>query len=220
MVDAVTPAEQPRRRGRPTTPLLSQEKITQAAVELINLRGYAALTMSALARRLEVAPSALYNHVKSKRQLLLWIQDHVNMEIDCSDFGVRPWDVALESWARSYRDAYARHSPLVPVIAVTPIAGSPHTVAMYERVAAGLRAGGWPDDQVMDVVVAVESFVLGSALDVTAPDDIFDVPSDQAPVLAEVVGARVGRDAARAAFDLGLATVLAGLRDRLKALGG
>jgi AcrR family transcriptional regulator len=199
---------------------LSQEKITAAAVELIEARGYTALTMAALARQLGVAPSALYNHVESKRQLLLWLQDHVNKEIDCSGFGDRPWDVALESWAHSYREAYARHSLLVPVIAVTPIAGSPHTVAMYETVAAGLRAGGWPDDQVMDVVVAIESFVLGSALDAAAPDDIFDVPGDQAPVLAEVVGARVGRDAARAAFDLGLATVLAGLRERLKALSG
>jgi AcrR family transcriptional regulator len=216
----VTSSEQPRRRGRPTAPLLSQQKITRAAVELIELRGYTALTMAALARQLGVAPSALYNHVSSRRQLLLWLQDHVNQEIDCSDFGVRPWDVALESWAHSYRDAYARHSMLVPVIAVTPIAGSPHTVAMYEKVAAGLRDGGWPDDQVMDVVVAVESFVLGSALDAAAPDDIFDVPSAQAPVLAEVVGARVGRDAARAAFDLGLATVLAGLRDRLRTLTG
>jgi AcrR family transcriptional regulator len=216
----MTSSDQPRRRGRPAAPLLSQEKITGAAVELIELRGYPALTMAALARQLGVAPSALYNHVSSKRELLLWLQDHVNKEIDCSDFGVRPWDVALESWARSYRDADARHSLLVPVIAVTPIAGSPHTVAMYERVAAGLRADGWPDEQVMDVVVAVESFVLGSALDSAAPDDIFDVPDDQAPVLAEVVAARAGagRDAARAAFDLGLATVLAGLRDRLHAL--
>ncbi|MEU3555856.1 TetR/AcrR family transcriptional regulator [Streptomyces fragilis] len=214
----MTSSEQPRRRGRPTAPLLSQEKITSAAVELIELRGYSALTMAALARQLGVAPSALYNHVSNKHQLLRWIQDHVNREIDCSDFEVRPWDAALEAWAHSYRDAYARHSLLVPVIAVTPIAGSPHTVAMYEKVAAGLRAGGWPDDQVMDVVVAVESFVLGSALDAAAPDDIFDVPADQAPVLARVVGARVGRDAARAAFDLGLATVLAGLRDRLRAL--
>jgi AcrR family transcriptional regulator len=216
----VTPSEQPRRRGRPTAPLLSQEKITRAAVELIELRGYTALTMAALARQLGVAPSALYNHVNNKRQLLLWIQDHVNQEIDCSDFAVRPWDAALESWAHSYRDAYARHSLLVPVIAVTPVAGSPATVAMYEQVATGLRAGGWPDDQVMDVVVAIESFVLGSALDAAAPDDIFDVPAGQAPVLAEVVGARVGRDAARAAFDLGLATVLAGLRERLRALVG
>ncbi|MER5478510.1 TetR/AcrR family transcriptional regulator [Streptomyces sp. NPDC002734] len=216
----MTSSDQPRRRGRPTAPLLSQEKITGAAVELIELRGYTALTMAALARQLGVAPSALYNHVSNKRQLLLWIQDHVNREIDCSAFEVRPWDAALEAWAHSYLDAYARHATLVPVIAVTPVAGSPHTVAMYEKVAAGLRAGGWPDDQIMDVVVAVESFVLGSALDAAAPDDIFDVPAGQAPVLAQVVGARVGRDAARAAFDLGLATVLAGLRDRLRALAG
>lgn len=205
-----------RRRGRPSVPLLSPAKITEAAVALIGARGYPALTMAALARELRVAPSALYNHVASKGELLRWIQDHVNEGIDASAFGVEPWDAALETWARSYRDAYARHAPLVPVIAVAPIAGAPHTVAMYERVAAGLRDGGWPATEALDVVVAVESFVLGSALDATAPREIFDVPDDgAAPVLAGLLGARVGRDNAAAAFEAGLAALLDGLRARL-----
>ncbi|ROS75595.1 TetR/AcrR family transcriptional regulator C-terminal domain-containing protein [Cellulomonas sp. PhB143] len=208
-----------RGRGRPSAPLLSREKITAAAVALIRSRGYPALTMAALARDLRVAPSALYNHVSSKRELLRWIQDHVNGGIDDSAFGAERWDVALERWARSYRETYARHAPLVPVMAVTPIAGSPHTVAMYERVAAGLCAGGWPDDDVLDVVVVVESFVLGSALDATAPPEIFEVPDDGAePVLGRLALAREGRDNADAAFETGLAVLLAGLRSRLEGL--
>ena len=48
-----------RRAGRPVKRILSQERIITAALEVIRGGGYAALTMSALARRLEVAPSAL-----------------------------------------------------------------------------------------------------------------------------------------------------------------
>lgn len=216
----MTTPERARRRGRPSAPLLSQQKITQAAVGIIRTRGYPALTMAALAAQLRVAPSALYNHVSSKRELLRWIQDLVNESIDCSAFGVEPWDVALERWARSYRDAYVRHAALVPVMAVTPIAGSPHTVAMYERVAAGLRDGGWPADRVLDAIVVLESFVLGSAMDATAPADIFDVADGDAPTLAELVPARHGADHAAEAFELGLAALLDGLRARLAAGGG
>ena len=214
------PPDRPRRRGRSATPVLSREKITTAAMSLIEVRGYRSLTMAALARELRVSPSALYNHVRAKRDLLRWLQDHVNEGVDCSAFASQPWDLALERWARSYRDAYARHAPLVPVIAVAPVAGAPHTIAMYEQVAAGLRAGGWPAEAVVDVIVAVESFVLGSALDATAPADIFDVGEEapQAPVFAAAVAARGGEDAALAAFDVGLAALLDGLRARLAAL--
>lgn len=212
--------QSPRGRGRPSAPVLSAEKITAAAMTLIEARGYGALTMTALARELRVAPSALYNHVTAKQDLLRWIQDNLNERIDCSGFGAEPWDVAVERWARSYRDTYAQHAPLVPVIAVAPITGAPHTVEMYEQVAAGLRAGGWPDALIADVIVAVESFVLGSAMDATSPADIFEVAdlAPAAPAFTTALAARRGDDPAGAAFDLGLTALIGGLRARLSAL--
>ncbi|WP_432524170.1 TetR/AcrR family transcriptional regulator [Kineococcus sp. SYSU DK006] len=213
---------QRRPRGRPSQPVLTAERITEAAVRLVEARGHDALTVAALARELGVAPSALYNHVSTKNEVLRRVQDHVNREVDCSAFGRLPWDEALAAWARSYREVYARHVPLVPVIAVTPVRGAPHTLAMYERVAAGLRAGGWPEHLLVDAVVAVESFVLGSALDTQAPPDIFE-PGEHAgsaPTFAAAVRARGGGDAAGAAFELGLGALVAGLRAVLAAADG
>ncbi|NAZ88715.1 TetR/AcrR family transcriptional regulator [Kineococcus indalonis] len=209
---------QRRPRGRPSEPVLSAERITGAAVRLVTSRGHGALTMAALARELGVAPSALYNHVATKQDVLRRVQDHVNREVDCSAFATLPWDRALTAWARSYREVYARHVPLVPVIAVTPVRGAPHTLAMYERVAAGLRAGGWPAHLVLDAVVAVESFVLGSALDTQAPPDIFEPGAEAADgsALAAAVRARAGADPALAAFELGLAALVEGLRAALR----
>nr|WP_281372937.1 TetR/AcrR family transcriptional regulator C-terminal domain-containing protein [Kineococcus aurantiacus] len=140
------------------------------------------------------------------------VQDDVNRRIDCSGFDGPPWDEALARWAWSYRDAYARHPALVPIIAVTPVSSAPHTVAMYERVSAGLLAGGWPAHLVTNVVVAVESFVLGSALDTQSPEDIFDPGELDAPTVRTANAARPGGDTARAAFDLGLEALLTGLR--------
>ncbi|WP_136611868.1 TetR/AcrR family transcriptional regulator [Sinomonas albida] len=211
----------PRRRGRPTHPVLSRAKITTAALAVIGKSGYDGLTMAALARELKTAPSALYNHVASKDEVLNWVQDDVNDTIDTSGFGREPWDVAVTRWAYSYREAFARHSPLIPVIAVLPITGAPHSLAMYERVAEALRAGGWPEDMVVDAIVAVESFVLGSAMDVAAPEWIFDVGDqrDLAPTFADAVSARRGRGrtAADDAFALGLNALVAGLRGTLAA---
>ncbi|TRW46159.1 TetR/AcrR family transcriptional regulator [Georgenia yuyongxinii] len=185
---------------------------------LIEARGYGALTMAALARELRVSPSALYNHVTAKQDLLRWIQDHLNQRIDCSAFATEPWDVAVERWARSYRDTYAQHAPLVPVIAVAPIAGAAHTVEMYEQVAAGLREGGWPDPLIAEAIVAVESFVLGSAMDATSPPDVFEVGdlAVTAPIFTTAVKARRGDDPAGSAFELGLTALVEGLRARLR----
>lgn len=210
-----TPRPRPRRpRGRPSNPVLTVEGITAAAVRLLEERGQDGLTMAALARSLDVAPSALYNHVTDKQDVLRAVQDHVNAGIDRTAFDHLPWDAALAAWARSYRDAYARHPALVPVMAVTPVRSAPHTVAMYERVCAGLLAAGWPEHRVTNVVVAVESFVLGSALDTRAPADIFD-PGDlagSAPAFGAANRARPAGDTALAAFEVGLEALLTGLR--------
>ncbi len=212
----------PRRgRGRPSSPVLTADGITTEAVALLEERGQDGLTMAALARRLGVAPSALYNHVATKQDVLRAVQDDVNRGIDCSGFGRLPWDEALAGWARSYRDAYERHPALVPVMAVTPVRSAPHTVEMYERVSSGLLAAGWPAHLVTNVVVAVESFVLGSALDTQAPADIFD-PGDlaaSAPGVTTANAARPEGDTARAAFELGLTALLAGLRGLLSEPG-
>lgn len=220
-----------RGRGRPRTPVLTRRRITNAAMDLIQTSGYRSLTMSALAGQLGVSASALYNHVGSKRDIMILVQDRVNEEIDCSGFGVQQWDAALETWARSYRKVYSRNIPLIPVIAVLPIANSPHTLVMYEKVTAGLVEAGWPESWVVNAVTAVESLVFGSAYDATAPDDIFDPGEldDLAPVFSAAVARRnvvlVGEEdgeeissGADAAFDLGLRCLIAGFREELRAL--
>ena len=220
-----------RRRGRPRSPVLTQRKIASAALSLIQDRGYRGLTMSALAQRLGVSASALYNHVGSKRDIMILVQDRVNREIDCSAFGTEDWDVALARWARSYRDVYARNIPLIPVMAVLPVANSPHTLEMYEKVAAGLTGAGWPEAWVVNTVTAVESLVFGAAYDATAPESIFDPGdlSELAPVFSAAVSRRdqlvrdddaapQARSRADAAFETGLESLLTGFRLRLAKL--
>lgn len=213
------PTSSARRRGRPTTAVLSSKRITRAATKIIQTRGVKALTMSVLAADLGVSVSALYNHTPSKHHVLLGVQDALNAEIDCTGFGVLPWDQAITRWARSYRAVYARNVDLIPVMAVLPVADAPHTLGMYESVAAGLIEAGFAPGQVVNMIVGVESLLFGSAYDATAPAGLFDPGklADLAPTFTGVVDARTTDPAegAEQAFDLALTALLTGFRSLL-----
>lgn len=202
----------PRRSGRPSGAVLTRESIGQAALDLIDAHGFEAMTMKALATELGVAASALYNHVESKAELLLPIQERLMGEVDSSAFQRLPLQRAMAAWARSYRDVFAAHPHVITGIARLPVAGSPQTLAHYEAVAAALAQAGLPQTRIVSVIVAFESFIFGSALDVTAPEDIFDSGEGSAdhPVFAAAVAARAALPAHPAddAFDLGLDALL------------
>ena len=85
---------------------------------------------------------------------------------------------ALEVWARSYRDVFARHYPLVEVIASTPVSGAPRAVKMYEKLAEVLAFAGVESAQILPRIIMLESFIYGSAFDANAPQEIFEVPED------------------------------------------
>ncbi|AFR26986.1 MULTISPECIES: TetR/AcrR family transcriptional regulator [Micrococcaceae] len=204
-----------RRAGRPTAAILGQDGITTAALELISSKGYDGLTMAALARSLGVAPSALYNHVASKDDVLLLVEDHLAAMVDVSAFGVEAWDVAVRRWAWSYRDVFSEHTPLIPVIAVLPVANAPKTLAMYEAVTAGFRDAGFPEEKIISAIVALEAFVFGAAYDVTAPEDIFDAGSlaEQVPNFTAAVDRLAAEKHTRptdVAFSLGLEALITG----------
>jgi hypothetical protein len=163
-----------------------------------------------------VAPSALYNHVASKRDVLLLVEDHLTALVDVSAFGSEPWAEAVRQWAWSYRDVFSQHTPLIPVIAVLPVTDAPQTLAMYETVSAGFVRAGFPQERIVSSIVALESFIFGSAYDVTAPADIFDSGSmaESTPNFTGAVQSLAEQGHARpadVAFSLGLEALISGL---------
>lgn len=204
----------PRAKGRPSKSLVDRQKLSAAALEIVATDGYDKLTMTAVARHLGVATSALYNHIQGKQGLLALVEDAVMAQVDTAaleDYlaaadadetgdaaaesaaagSAADISAALKGWARSYRAVLAAHRPLIEHIAVMPIYGTRETVEMYDLLVRCLGRAGVDESAVMDVIVAFESFIFGSAFDVTAPADIFAVPSDAADV--EATGAEAGR---------------------------
>jgi len=200
-----------RRAGRPAKPLLNRELIADAALDLVTADGTDGLTMKSLAGRLGVSVSSLYNHIAGKADLLTSVQDAVMSRVDASAFdsvvdGPGAADTlaeALRTWSRSYRQVFADYPSLVPLIATMPVSGAPATRRMYDAVSAGLLAAGVPSAQVVPVIVAFESFLYGSAMDVHAPAGIFysrpgeqDAPSFRAVVESFTAQVDAGEDAA------------------------
>ncbi|MFB7109808.1 TetR/AcrR family transcriptional regulator [Streptomyces sp. NPDC056190] len=199
--------------------------IVRGALDLIDEVGAEGFSIALLARRLRVRPSSLYNHVKGKDDILAGVRELVADPIDAKVFDILPWDEALVSWARLYRAAFAAHPQTISLLATMPVSGAHRTLRMYESVVGGLERGGWPTASVIPVMVGVESFILGSALDLVAPAAMFDpgpdspqVPRFTAAVHArDEVSAARGRPAADLAFEVALAALVDGLRARLAA---
>jgi AcrR family transcriptional regulator len=209
-----------RRAGRPATPILDRDTIARGALELIDEVGPEGLSLAALAEHLGVRPSSFYNHVTGKDDILAGVRELISDSIPAQMFAELPWDQALASWARGYRLAFAAHPKAIPLLATTEVAGAKRTFQSLEQVITGLERGGWPKDIVISVMVAVESFILGSALDLVAPPSNFDPGPfrDEVPAFTESVAARdkaaadQGRPPADLAFEVGLAALIDGLR--------
>lgn len=179
--------------------------------------------MAALAGELGVKPPALYHYVKNKQALLVGMREVVSDSIDTSGFGVEPWAVAVDRWARSYRRAFSSHPNAIALLATEPITGATRTLQMYERVIQGFLGAGWPASRVMGDLVALESLILGAALDAVAPEDMFD-PGEAAgevPGLVGVLACRAvsGGSRADASFEVGLEVMIEGLARRRGLLG-
>lgn len=199
---------------------LKREQLVSAALDLVDEAGGAALTMRSLAARVDRQVSSLYNHVGSRADLIEAVRARIVEGIDVSAFEARPWDAALEAWARSYLTAFAAHPNVIPLLATTPIRDR-STLEMYETVVGSLLAGGWPLRDAVAVMRTVEAHVLGSALDIVAPGDLLA----QASVPDELVALRSALDpehadasGAERAFRLGLEALMHGLRVRHPAL--
>lgn len=209
-----------RKAGRPNKSVLSRELILAAALEVLERMGPDDFTMAALAADLGVKTPALYHHVGGKKDVLAGMREVISDRIDTSAFGARPWPEAVSRWARSYRAAFAAHPYAIALLATLPVTGAHRTLSMYEAVARGFRDGGWPEQLVVNNIVALENFILGSALDAVAPADMLE-PGDfagEVPVFNAALRARDRTNSfaptADQAFELGLEAIVSGMDAR------
>ncbi|MEU8542864.1 TetR/AcrR family transcriptional regulator [Streptomyces sp. NPDC048717] len=152
--------------ARPRKPLLSRDLIVEAAGALVDTEGLAALSTRRLAAELGVSGPSLYNHFRTKDEILDAVADTVSAKVDLSMFAPddpRDWRTALHDWALSYRAALARHPHLVPLLAQGP-GRRPAGLKVADTVFGAMVRAGWPAAQATYIGALMRYFVTGSAL--------------------------------------------------------
>jgi AcrR family transcriptional regulator len=195
--------------GRPRTPLLDRERITTTALELVDEQGD--FSVPQIAKRLGAQTGSVYHHVDGRDGIVELLRERVASAIDPGTLDVTPWDTALEAWARSYRAAFAAHPRAIPMLMTSPVR-APRVLEQYERAVTLLVDAGFAAAEVMLLLIALENLVLGSALDLAAPETMWELTEEvPTPKLAQALAA-VGEGRADRAFEVGLAGYLSHAR--------
>ncbi|MEU9254708.1 TetR/AcrR family transcriptional regulator C-terminal domain-containing protein [Streptomyces sp. NPDC048270] len=209
--------------ARPRKPLLSRARIVEAAGALVDAEGLEAVSTRRLAAALGVSGPSLYNHFRTKDEILDAVADAVSARVDLSMFeaGRPDWRGALHAWAHSYRDALSDHPNIVPVLARGP-GRRPAGLRLADAVFGAMTEAGWPPAQATRIGALMRYFILGSAMasfargfvdDETAYDPADYPHLGQAHLLAEHQ-----HEVDEGAFETGLAALLDGLALQYEAL--
>ena len=188
-------------RGR-----LSRDQILDAALRLADEEGLPALSMRAVAQRLEVTPMALYRHVGDKDGLLDALVERLltdaagepELRGDAEGpTGGPDWADLLAERAAAIR-ATARRHPAAFGLLLSRRAGTPSALQSRDRVLAALAAAGVPADDVPRLERVLSTFVIGFAAseangrfaDLERADADFDYALG---LLARLIDAAAGR---------------------------
>jgi AcrR family transcriptional regulator len=194
---------------RPEVPL-DRQRIARVALELLDEGGAEALTVRRVAARLGVQSPSLYNHVRSKDELLDAVTEIVGRDVDVACLDDPDWRRGLTRFARSYRAAFRAHPRALALIALRTV-NTDAALTVYDAALAALLRAGWSPRKALELLGAVDYLVLGSALlPFTAG---FDRPAEayaaSYPSLSRALTTSPSPDALdESAFERGLADLL------------
>ncbi|WP_427015435.1 TetR/AcrR family transcriptional regulator C-terminal domain-containing protein [Pseudarthrobacter sp. P1] len=194
--------------ARPLSPKLSPDLIANAALDLVDLRGE--FTIPELAKKLNVSPSSLYNHVAGKDDIIELMRGAAVAAITLPGPGL-DWVAAVRDIAVKYRNSYARHPRLIPLLTAYAVRDET-TIRMYNVLAELFTGAGFSPRRVLEAITVLDSYVLGSALDVAAPQNVWDPGELAADALRDALADSLGRpERADDAFSFGLDLIVNGL---------
>ena len=200
--------------ARPLVPLISIDALVSAALELVDEAGD--FSLPKLAKRIGVSQSSIYNHVSGREEILELMRGRIISESTYELDVQQDWEAALRAIVRSYRDAFARHPRLAPLLVLQTVQDH-QVLGLYEDLALALEAAGFHGRDVLSAISTIDSFALGFALDLAAPDVVWAPPQQGFPALScALANAGPADERGEAAFEFGLEILMAGLHSRLR----
>jgi len=173
---------------------LSHERIVEAAIELADAEGIAAVTMSRVASALGFTTMALYRYVTSKDDLLELMLEATAGEVVAgtdralddgrSGVGEADWRAELRSFATQLRGVYLDHPWLGDVQASSALLLTPNNLAIADLAMRSMRGLPVSAQDKTGVLLLITNYVRASSLlerDVRANDQ------DQTSIAAELI---------------------------------
>lgn len=146
---------------------ITRERIVEAALHVLDDGGIDAVTLRAVAARLDVRAPALYWHVKDKQQLLDEMGTEIQRRVQHALEQVNPedpWTRQLGSYAAALRQEYRAHRDGARVFSGTRLT-DPAVLRAQEPWLQRWTAQGATLVEVMDAVEIVTSFVVGFVIE-------------------------------------------------------
>ncbi len=137
---------------------LSIERIVDAAIEIADAEGIAAVSMSRVASALGFTTMSLYRYVTSKDDLVLLMQEGASRPAQPDASVERDWRAGVTAWALGMRATYREHPWLVDI----PVSGAPMTPNSLQIVDWFLHeVGGLPlsDGEKMSALLLLTAYI-------------------------------------------------------------
>ena len=149
-----------RRAGR--KPRVSREQVLDAAMEIADEGGLAAVTMASVGARLGVEAMSLYRHIGNKEEMLDGLVDRVFAELEVPA-DATDWRDALRRRAVSAHVALGRHPWAIGLMESRAQPG-PATLGHHEAMLGHLFRAGFDGHGATRVYNLLDSYIYGSAL--------------------------------------------------------
>jgi AcrR family transcriptional regulator len=144
------------------TAQIGRAAILEAALNIADDQGLDAVTMHAVARRLQVTPMALYRHVASKAALLDGLVEALLTEFPLPAREL-PWDERLTALASGIRATARRHPGVFPLLLSRPTV-TQTALHVGDIIYAALRQAGVAEPDVARTERLLSTAVLGFAV--------------------------------------------------------
>jgi AcrR family transcriptional regulator len=210
---------------------LTRELVLRAALKIIDERGIETLSMRLLGSRLGVEAMSLYNHVKSKDEILDGVLDLVLEEIVIPAVDAN-WRSAMHERAVSAWIAFRRH-PWASALVDSRLSSGPARLRYFDTMIGTLHRAGFTFELTARALSVLDCYVYGfgrQQLNMSSAGEKDDkkraeafrdiIPGESFPYLAQMAewAAKTGYDEG-ADFEFGLTLILDGL-ERLLIAGG
>ena len=138
---------------------LSRERIIDASIELLDLKGEEGLTFRALSERLTTGPGAIYWHIANKNDLLAAACDAMVSRTINETIVVTTPEATIRAVALGLFDIIDEHPWVGSALTSTP--GLSPIVRILERIGQQIRALGMPEEQQWAAVGTLMAYILG-----------------------------------------------------------